>query len=376
MSRVLIAVNSAWNVANFRAGLVRALVADGHEVIAAVVDDGALARVEALGARTIVFPMASHGVSILGDLALLVRFWRLFRRERPDVYLGWTIKPNIFGSFAAALAGIPAINNISGLGTAFLRANWLRFVAKRLYRLGLRKSATVFFQNEDDRALFIAAGLVRREQAALLAGSGIDPAHFYPRPKPGGEDGAFRFLLIGRLLRDKGICEYAAAAEMLHAAYPHARFQILGAYDAHNPAAIDRMLLDRWVAAGWIDYLGHAEDVRPYIAAADCIVLPSYREGTPRVLLEAAAMARPLVATDVPGCRDVVTDGRSGLLCRAQDADDLADTMRRMLAMRPEARAGLAVAAQADVITRYSETSVIQAYRHALKKQTCPSKCS
>ncbi len=191
MSRVLIAINSAWNVANFRAGLVRALVADGHEVIAAVVDDGALARVEALGARTIVFPMASHGMSILGDLALFLRFLRLFRRERPDLYLGWTIKPNTYGSFAAALAGIPAINNISGLGTAFIRSNWLTFVAKRLYRLGLRKSATVFFQNEDDRRLFVDNRLVRRERTGLLAGSGIDSTHFRPMPKPAGDDRSF-----------------------------------------------------------------------------------------------------------------------------------------------------------------------------------------
>jgi glycosyltransferase involved in cell wall biosynthesis len=369
MSRVLIAVNSAWNVANFRAGLVRALVADGHEVIAAVVDDGALARVEALGARTIVFPMRSHGISVLGDLALFVRFRRLLRRERPDVYLGWTIKPNTYGSFAAALAGIPAINNISGLGTAFLRSTWLTFVAKRLYRLGLRRSATVFFQNEDDRALFVGSRLVRRERTALLAGSGIDAARFFPMPKPGGEDGAFRFLLIGRLLRDKGVREYAAAAQMLRAAYPHVRFQLLGAHDAHNPAAIDRGALDGWVAAGTIDYLGHAEDVRPHIAAADCVVLPSYREGTPRVLLEAAAMARPVIAADVPGCRDVVAHGRTGLLCGARDADSLADQMRRMIAMSADMRKSLADAAQADAITRFSETSVIEAYRLAIKNR-------
>jgi glycosyltransferase involved in cell wall biosynthesis len=376
MSRLLIAVNSAWNVANFRAGLVRALVADGHEVIAAVDDDGALARVEALGARTIVLPMASHGVSVLGDLALFVRFLRVLRRERPDLYLGWTIKPNTYGSFAAALVGIPAINNISGLGTAFIRRGWLTFVAKRLYRLGLRKSATVFFQNEDDRALFIAHRLVRHEQAALLAGSGIDTTHFQPRPKPGGEDGLFRFLLVGRLLRDKGLREYAAAARAVQAAYPHVRFQILGALDARNRAAIDRRMLDKWVAAGWVDYLGHADDVRPFIAAADCVVLPSYREGTPRALLEAAAMARPLIATDVPGCRDVVADGRTGLLCRVRDAADLADKMRQMVAMPPDIRKQFGRSAQANVNTRFSETSVIQAYLQAIDKNTDRTKCS
>ncbi len=364
MSRVLISANAAWNVVNFRSGLVRALIADGHEVIAALPEDDAL--VTALGVRTIVVPMARGGVSILADVMLVIHFVALMRRERPDVFLGWTIKPNVYGAFAAGLLGIPAIANISGLGTAFIRSTWLTTIAKRLYRIGLRHAATVFFQNADDRALFIDARLVPTDHTALLPGSGIDVAAYdrgaYPRPSAP----LFRFLLVARLLRDKGVCEYVAAARIVAAHHPNVRFDILGPLDADNRTAIDTVTLQGWVDDASITYLGVTDDVRPAIAFADCIVLPSYREGISRVLLEAAAMARPTIATDVPGCRDVVVDGLTGLLCRVRDIDDLAAKMETMLAMPVLARTAMGKAARADVTIRFSETLVIDRYRRAI----------
>ncbi len=356
-------INAAWNVVNFRAGLVRALIADGHEVIAAVGDDGAVADIEALGVRVVTLPMDSAGISPFADLRLFARYLTLFRQEQPDIYLGWTIKPNIYGSIAAAIAGVPAVNNISGLGTAFLRAGWLMRVAGVLYRIGLRRSATVFFQNAADRELFIARALVREQQTALLPGSGIDgvafdPAHYRPTT-----DGVFRFLLVARLIRDKGVLEFVEAARSLRATHPAVRFQILGFLDVANRTAIDRATLEGWVAEGLIDYLGVADDVRPFLAQADCVVLPSYREGTSRVLLEAAAMARPAIATDVPGCRDVLRDRETGLLCRVRDAADLARAMREMLAVDDGARAAMGAAARRDVLVRFAEHKVITSYR-------------
>ncbi len=368
MSRVLISINAAWNVVNFRAALVRALVADGHEVVAAVPDDGALDKVVALGARVAVLPMTSGSTSVLGDLALLWRYLRLIRRERPAAYLGWTIKPNTYGSLAARLLRVARINNVSGLGTAFIRETWLTRVAEVLYRLGLGGSSTVFFQNADDRALFLDRGLVEAGQTALLPGSGIDPAHYDPASWPRAQDGTFRFLLVARLIRDKGVREFVEAARIVRQAHPQARFQLLGFLDVDNRTAVSRAELDQWLGEGVVEYLGAAEDVRPHIARAHCVVLPSYREGLSRVLLEAAAMERPAIASDVPGCRDVVLAGRTGLLCKVRDAADLAARMAQLLGLTDAERADMGQAARERAIRDFSEGAVIAAYRQALAR--------
>jgi glycosyltransferase involved in cell wall biosynthesis len=368
LPRVLISINAAWNVVNFRAALVRALAdEDGHEVIAAVPDDGALHKVAALGARPVPLAMTGSGTSVVGDLLLLWRYLRLLRRERPDIYLGWTIKPNTYGSFAARLCRVPRINNISGLGTAFIRQSWLTRVAGVLYRLGLAGSSMVFFQNADDAALFRESGLVRGAPIGMLPGSGIDlgrydPALFPPRDP----DATFRFLLIARLIRDKGVYEFVEAARRLRASHPQVRCQLLGFLDVDNRTAVSRPTLDGWVGEGLVEYLGAADDVRGHLAAADCVVLPSYREGMSRVLLEAAAMERPAIASDVPGCRDVVLDGQTGLLCAAQDAESLAEAMARMVALPPPAREAMGKAARSRAGADFSEAAVIAAYRAAI----------
>jgi glycosyltransferase involved in cell wall biosynthesis len=365
---VLIAVNAAWNVVNFRAALVRALVADGHEVIAAVPDDGALPAVEALGARVVVVPMTSASTSIIGDLSLLWRYFRLLWRERPDAFLGWTIKPNTYGSLAARLLGVPRINNVSGLGTVFIRETWVTRVAEQLYRLGLGGASTVFFQNHDDRAEFVARGLVDPAQVEVLPGSGIDAAHYDPAAFPRDDDGTVRFLMVARLIRDKGVTEFVEAARIVRARHPHARFALLGFLDVDNATAISRAELEGWVAEGVVEYLGAAEDVRPFIGNCDCVVLPSYREGLSRVLLEAGAMARPAIATDVPGCRDVIVPGKTGLLCALRDPASLAECMIALLAMSPADRAAMGFSARTHVSESFDEGRVVAAYRAALAR--------
>jgi glycosyltransferase involved in cell wall biosynthesis len=355
-------------VVNFRAALVRALVADGHEVIAAVPDDGALERVEALGARVAVLPMTSASTSVTGDLALLGRYLGLIRRERPDAYLGWTIKPNTYGSLAARLLGVPRINNVSGLGTAFIRETWLTRVAEALYRLGLGKSATVFFQNHADRDEFVARGLVAAQQTEVLPGSGLDAGHFDPAAFPRADDGTFRFLMVARLIRDKGVLEFVEAARIVRTRFPQARFALLGFLDVDNATAVTREELAGWVAEGVVEYCGAAEDVRPFLGNADCVVLPSYREGLSRVLLEAGAMARPAIATDVPGCRDVIVPGVTGLLCALRDPASLAEQMIAMLILPPEQRIAMGRAARAHICENFDEARVVSAYRAALAR--------
>ncbi len=372
---IIIAANAAWNLVNFRAALIRALIENGYRVVAAAPGDPAAeAGLAALGCEFVAIPIDSRGLSPVGDLRTLLAFHALFRRIRPLALLGYTIKPNVYGSLAARAVGIPAINNISGLGTAFIRRNWLTVLVKRLYRTGLAGSHVVFFQNRTDRDEFLAARLVSANQARLVPGSGIDAEWFAPRPKAPDGDGSTNFLLIARLLRDKGVVEYVEAARALRRDNPALRFRILGFLDAENRTAIQRSTVEAWAAEGTIEFLGASSDVRPYIAAADCIVLPSYREGTSRVLLEAAAMARPVVATDVPGCREVVEDGISGFLCPPRDAAGLAEKLARMAGLNDAERAAMGEAGRAKIVREFDQSIVIGRYLEVLDGLTRQSR--
>lgn len=364
-TKVLIALNTAWNILNFRAGLIRALVAAGYEVVAVAPDDKYAASLKSLGCRFVPLHMENGGTNPVKEALLIWRFLRLFAQERPDVYLGYTVKPNVYGSLAAHMVGIPAINNISGLGAVFIKGGLLARLVRHLYRLALGRSAKVFFQNPDDRALFIEGGLVKANVAELLPGSGIDLSQFVPVPL-GGRREKVRFLLVARMLRDKGVYEYVEAARQLHERWPQAEFCLLGFLDVQNPAAISRSEMDAWIADGVVNYLGVSDDVRAEIAAADCVVLPSYREGTPRTLLEAAAMARPIITTDAVGCREVVDDGVNGFLCEVRSADDLAAKMDEILCLSVSQRTEMGLRGRKKVESKFDEQIVIGKYLDAI----------
>ena len=368
MARILISTNTAWNIHNFRAGLIRAFLEHGFEVIAASPVDAYSPRLAELGCRHLSLPMDNKGTSPFKDLGLFLRYLLLLRRERPDVYLGYTIKPNIYGSLAAHLLHIPVVNNVSGLGTAFIAKSWLTRFVKALYRLALRSSATVFFQNEDDRALFVERKLVQHNQTTLLPGSGIDLEQFRPEQTKYPQPGAPCFLLIARLLWDKGVGEFVDAARIVKTRFPNARFQLLGFLDAENRTAISKSTVNEWVRDGSIEYLGVTDDVRPYIAASDCVVLPSYREGTPRTLLEAAAMGKPLIATDVPGCREVVEHGKNGFLCEVQNPADLAEKILDFIDLSDEERIQMGQASRVKVEREFDENIVIQRYLETIEE--------
>lgn len=365
MPKVMIAVNSAWNLVNFRQGLIRSLVAAGHEVVAVAPEDDYAPRLQALGCRYLPLPMDNQGTHPLRDAMLLWRFIQVLRRERPDVFLGYTVKPNVYGSLAARMLGVPVINNIAGLGAVFATEGWITRIVRQLYRLALSGSAKVFFQNDDDRQLFIAGRLVSARKTDLLPGSGIDLAHFLPSPFPGGT--RVQFLLVARMLWDKGVGEYVEAARILQRKGVAAEFCLLGFLDVQNPAAISKEQMNDWIAEGAIQYLGASADVRKEIKQADCIVLPSYyREGTPRSLLEAAAMARPIVTTDAVGCREVVDDDVNGYLCRVKDAADLAEKMEKICKMPPSEREAMGLRGRQKVSLEFDESIVIQKYLDAI----------
>jgi glycosyltransferase involved in cell wall biosynthesis len=359
---IVLSANSDWNIANFRPGLICALRGAGYDpVVIAPQDPAADDRMRELDVERIPIRIDRSGLNPVADLRLLADYRRLLGRIQPAAYLGFTIKPNIYGSMAAAALGIPAIPNVSGLGTAFIRPGVLQSIVTALYRLGFSKAPAVFFQNDEDRSLFVGRRIVRAKQSRVLPGSGVDLSRFAPAAP---NEGPPVFLLVARLLRDKGVIEFVQAARSLGSQGMH--FQLLGPIDEGNRTAIGRLELERWVEEGVIEYLGVTDDVRPFLAAATAVVLPSYREGMPRSLLEAAAMGRPLIAADVPGCRDVVEDGVNGYLCTVRDPVSLASAMRRLAALPPTDRIAMGEAARSKVQEQFSEELVIGAYLEVL----------
>ena len=316
--------------------LLAGLVARGHKVTAMAADatPEIADRLAALGVDLEPVGLVRSSTNPLGDARTLAELARHFRRLRPDVVFAYTIKPVIYGSLAARLAGVPRrYAMVTGLGYAFggqdrLRRRALRRLAAGLYRAALAGVDGLFVQNLDDRADLAAAGaLPRALPVTVVRGSGVDVDHYAPAAMPPGPP---RFLYVGRLLREKGILEFVELARRVRARHPAARFQVAGWIDP-NPEAIDRATVDGWVADGTIEYLGELADVRPALAAAHVLVLPSYREGTPRSVLEAMSTARPVIVTDVPGSRDTIVDGEHGFVVAPRDPDALAAAAERLI---------------------------------------------
>lgn len=369
---VWIAANTTWNLANFRANLIRALVAAGYRVTAFAPEDQYVSQVQALGVRHVHLPLDNSGTNPFREAFTIFRLMALLRRARPSLLLTFTPKPNIYGSIAAARLGICVIANVAGLGRAFVEQGWLNLVSRVLYRLALRHPARVFFQNHEDMGLFLRARLVRPDRAALLPGSGVDVQRFAPARK--SATGTFVFLFVGRLLADKGIRELVEAARILRAEGLAFECRLLGFIDRDNPIAISDAELMQWEAEGVIRYLGVSDNVVDPMGQADCVVLPSYyREGCPRSLLEAASMAIPLIAADSIGCREVVTEGENGFLCQPRDAVDLARQMRRMLTLPVEQRERLGQAGRKKMVEHFDEKIVIAHYLHCIEEIIGPS---
>jgi len=360
---VVLAANSLWYITNFRTGLIRALIEAGYRPIVLgprdVIQEERLAE---LGSGFEPVIIDRKGLNPFAEVQLLLRYRLLLKRLKPFAYIGFTIKPNIYGAIAASQARIPMIANVSGLGTAFIRAGTLQHIVTNLYRLAFRR-ATVFFENPDDRRLFVERKIVRSGQARLVPGSGIDLEQFAAALLPAGPP---TFLLIARLIADKGVREFVDAARTVRQRMPGARFRLLGGLDEGNRTSIAPSELKGWVDEGVIDYLGETDDVRPFIADSTAVVLPSYREGLPRTLLEGGAMGRPLIATDVPGCREVVDDGVNGFLCAVRDPASLADAMERLGALPEADRTAMGIASRRKVQEQFSEALVIRAYLDAL----------
>jgi glycosyltransferase involved in cell wall biosynthesis len=358
VSHVVLSSNTAWSLSRIRGGVAAAFVRAGYRVTAlAPTDPLHSAELESIGVELAEIPVAAHSLNPIRDGMLLSRYWRAYRALAPDLVFHFTIKPAIYGSLACGALGIPSVTVVQGLGSGLLKGGVVTAVAQALYGLSQRSVRLVAFENGDDAKYMLEKGLVQPTQLRRLSGCGIDIGHFAPAPLPERSDTTF--LFIGRLIKDKGVLEFVEAVKYLRLHQPGVRAQLMGPLESGSPAAISQAAIDRWVADGVVKYLGASTDVRPAIAAADCVVLPSYREGTGRVLLEAGSMERPVIATDVAGCREVVVDGYNGFLCRARDPSDLRDKMVRFLNLPPSARREMGTRGRERAGSRFSERAVI-----------------
>lgn len=343
---------------------IQELIGRGDEVHTLAPHDKFTDQLIAAGCIHHDIKMDSRGANPIKDAALIFELWSKYRKIRPDIILHYTIKPNIYGSIAASWLRIPVINNVCGLGTVFLKDNLVSAIAVFLYKLSFRYPKKVFFQNHDDLNLFVSKGLVSPAGADLVPGSGVDLDRF--RPAAFRRNEKFTFLMISRLITDKGVLEFIEAVKLLKQEGVNAKFQLLGPKDPTHKRGIKLKTIDSWLQAGLVEYLGTTEDVRPFITQADCIVLPSYREGTPRTLLEAASSGKPLIATDVAGCRHVVEDEYNGLLCQVKNAKDLAQKMEVMMNLGDPSLKQMGLNSRAKVEKQYSEDLVIGKYLAAI----------
>lgn len=358
--RVLLVSNTAFSLYNFRQGVMQALLDAGFEVFAAAPRDSYAEKLERMGVHFLELRMDARGVNPWCEVGLFFRLLRMLRQIRPITVFNYTIKPVVYGSFAARLVGVPSVAVVTGLGYAFLHRNWITRMARVLLRAAFRFTREVWVINPDDGQLLREYQMVRPGQLRQLFGEGVNLDYFRPAPWHDGDE--VRFLLVARMLRDKGVMEFAEAARQLKPRYPHVRFSLLGPVGVENPTAIPRETINAWVAQGWLEYLGVTEDVRPYIAASDCVVLPSYREGVPRSLMEASAMSRPIVTTDSPGCREVVADGETGYLCRVKDAQDLANKLELLLNLPRNVRMAMGRCGSELMKLTFDEQRIIAIY--------------
>lgn len=364
--RIAVVANTCWYLYNFRRNLMATLQADGHQVVAVGGADNYAEKLRDEGFHCITVPFTSSGLSPLRELHTVVALRRVLRGARVEVALTYTPKGTVYTAFALAGSTVPTIANISGLGRAFVRGGWLAALVRWLYRLTLHRARWVFFQNDDDRQAFLRHRLVAPARTRRVPGSGVDLQRFQAQPAR-APDGSLRLLMVARLLWAKGVREYVEAARHLRSQGGNWHFALLGAPDSSPDSGVPAAQLAQWVSEGCIEYLGTTDDVRPHIQAADCVVLPSYYpEGVPRSLLEAAAMARPVITTDTPGCRDCVDHGVTGWLCRPRDEDDLVSALRTFASLNDDARHRMGVAGRRKMEREFDETIVIEQYRLAL----------
>lgn len=368
--KILILSNIAWTISTFRRYLIEELVAQGYEVVCvADLDDFSETSVHIItsyGAQFIRIRTDRKGINPLKDLAYVFKLLTIFRREQPDLILNYTIKPVIYGTIAAKVAKTPSFAILTGLGSSFIKKGILSHITLLLYKVALAQSSKVFFLNETDKEVFLTKKLSSPRYSYVLPGEGIDTDEYSDCGYVA--DSKFRFMLIARLLKDKGIYEYIEAARLTKKHFPNTYFYLAGTFDEGNPSAVKPKEVDSWVNQGIINYLGKTDSIKEFFAYADAIVLPSYREGLSRLLLEAASCRKPIIATNVPGCKELVQNSVTGFLCEPENILSLAEAMEKMLLASPTERASFGTNGRNFITENFGKDRVNAIYLTAIKE--------
>jgi len=370
MRKIVICSNTSWYLYNFRRGLIDKLFKRGYEVHLIAPRDDYSDRLEDLGCKFYNIDINNKGTNPIEDLKLVYEYFRLLKKISPDILLTYTIKPNIYASFASKMLGIRTINVVAGLGTVFLDDKTSSKIARFLYKIAFIKNS-VIFENSDDYREFIKRDIIKDEQSTVVPGSGIDTEFFKPKRKGIREESReLKFLFIARLIRDKGLVEYIDAIRELKPKYPDVKFQVLGSFYFDNPSAVSKEEFNGWIDEGLIEYLGYTDRVIEEIERVDCIVLPSYREGLSRVLLEAGSMAKPIITTDVTGCREVVDDGINGYLVPLKDSKSLAIAMEKIINLSEKERYLMGRRGRLKVMSEFEDSIVISKYMSVIEENS------
>lgn len=358
--------NSLQAMCNFRMGVMLALAQMGYELVIIAPKDSDMSVLMQAKIRLIPLEMDCKGMNPFKDIRMAKELKKIYKRERFDFVFHYTIKAVVYGSWAAKKTHISQISVITGLGYAFIRRGWINSVAKCLYRWALRGVKEVWFLNQEDKALFIEENIIAQFKARVISGEGVDIEKYKSQTKP--PKSPFTFLFVGRVLWDKGIGEFVEAAKVIKKQHPKVQFHILGQLGANNPACVSIQQMAEWEQTRTVKYLGETSNVLPYIENATCVVLPSYREGVSRVLLEAASMERPIIASNVPGCREIVIEGYNGFLCEAQDTNSLIACMMHMLSISQVELEVFGKNGRTHVIKHFDEQKTIALYKRKLQE--------
>jgi glycosyltransferase involved in cell wall biosynthesis len=360
--------NSTWAVYNFRIDLVRFLCRAGYRVLVIAPEDEFARLLQNEGCIYCPIQFNNRSENPFRDLGLYLHLRKIYKQYSPDLIFHYVIKPNIYGSLAAASFGIKSIAVITGLGYSFARKNWLYHVARVLYKVSMRRAEEVWFLNNEDARIFIRANIADIKKIKVLPGEGINTEYFAPSNNTPTQVGStFRFLMSTRLLRSKGVGVYADAARILRKKNLQVQFDLIGFFEKHHPDSIGGEDLEKWEKEGLIRYHGFAKDVRPYLEKADCFVFPSfYNEGVPRSLMEAASMELPIITSLNRGCKEVVLPGINGYLCNPNDPFDLADKMEKMMQVSPEDRMAMGRNGRALVMQKFNIERILDEYARTL----------
>ncbi len=353
---ILVLTNFIGGLHSFRKEVMKAILDAGFEVyISAPNNDERVEYFKGIGCHIIDTDIDRRGMNPMTDLRLLKRYRKMIRQLRPRAVLTYTIKPNVYGGMACRMCKVPQIANVTGLGDAIENGGWLKKLTVILYKIGLGKAKAVFFQNKSNRDLCIKLGIAQ-ESSKLLPGSGVNLKHHMYQEYP-EDKGIVRFLFIGRLLKDKGIEEFFETARVIKKKYPFSEFQILGRIEGNFQGELERL-----VKEGVINHLGETTDVRPFIGAVECTVMPSYHEGMSNVNLESAANGRPVITTDVPGCRETVDEGRTGYLVESRNAKSLINAVERFILLPYSQKVMMGQEGRKKVESEFDRNIVVNAY--------------